>query len=160
MTTYTLNEDKMFADITDGIAIIINSQTGIYYGMNEFSTSIFEKLISGCPDDEILNALKTLPNVPTDVLAKKLNAFISDLTTKELILETPAKTHIACSFSPEICQEGFDLSCDEYSDAQEMLMADPIHEVKEELGWSPEKESIGYSKEETLEREQKMQQDA
>jgi hypothetical protein len=159
MTTYTLNEDKMFADITDGIAIIINSQTGIYYGMNEFSTSIFEKLISGCSDEEILTALKTLPNVPEDI-AKKLNAFISDLTTKELILETQSKPHETCSFSPELNTDGFELNCDEYSDAQEMLMADPIHEVKEELGWSPEKESIGYSKEETLEREQKMQQDA
>ena len=31
---YQLNEAKMFADVTDGIAIIINSMTGIYYGMN------------------------------------------------------------------------------------------------------------------------------
>ena len=31
---YRLNESKMFADITDGIAIIINAATGIYYGMN------------------------------------------------------------------------------------------------------------------------------
>ena len=32
MANYQLNESKMFADITDGIAIIINSETGIYYG--------------------------------------------------------------------------------------------------------------------------------
>jgi hypothetical protein len=42
MTNYKLNEDKMFADIADGVAIIINGETGIYYGMNEFGTSIFE----------------------------------------------------------------------------------------------------------------------
>ena len=39
-----------------------------------------------------------------------------------------------------------------------MLLADPIHEVKEETGWTPEKDSIGYTKEETKEREKKMEQ--
>ena len=34
MTTYALNDSKMFMDIDDGIAIVINSETGIYYGMN------------------------------------------------------------------------------------------------------------------------------
>ena len=45
----------------------------------------------------------------------------------------------------------------EYNDAQELLLADPIHEVKEETGWTPEKDSIGYSKDETREREEKME---
>ena len=41
MTAYTLNNDKMFVDITDGIAIVINSETGIYYGMNALGTNVF-----------------------------------------------------------------------------------------------------------------------
>ena len=45
-----------------------------------------------------------------------------------------------------------------YSDAQEMLLADPIHEVKESVGWTPEKDSIGYTKEETKEREKKIEE--
>lgn len=35
MPSYNLNEAKMFSDIADGVAIVINSETGIYYGMNE-----------------------------------------------------------------------------------------------------------------------------
>ena len=30
-------------------------------------------------------------------------------------------------------------TCNEYNDVQELLFADPIHEVKEEEGWKPEK---------------------
>ena len=44
MTTYQLNEDKMFADITDNVAIVINSETGIYYGMNALATVVFENM--------------------------------------------------------------------------------------------------------------------
>ena len=50
----------------------------------------------------------------------------------------------------------FVMTLSEYNDAQELLLADPIHEVKEDTGWTPEKESIGYSKEETKLREQQV----
>ena len=55
-------------------------------------------------------------------------------------------------------EDDFFMSIKEYSDAQELLLADPIHEVKEETGWTPEKDSIGYTKEETKEREKKLEE--
>ena len=60
MTNYVLNEEKMFADITDGAAIIINSETGIYYGLNSFGTQIYENLIKGIASEDILNKIKGL----------------------------------------------------------------------------------------------------
>ena len=53
MTSYALNEEKMFVDITDGIAIVINSETGIYYGMNTLGTSVFENIIKGISVENI-----------------------------------------------------------------------------------------------------------
>jgi len=44
----------------------------------------------------------------------------------------------------------------EYKDAQELLLADPIHEVKEEEGWSPEKSSLNEDKDDVARREAKM----
>jgi len=55
-------------------------------------------------------------------------------------------------------EDNFEMDVREYNDAQELLLADPIHEVKEETGWTPEKDSIGYSKEETAEREKKLEE--
>lgn len=154
MTNYVLNEDKMFADITDGIAIVINSETGIYYGMNELGTAVFENLINGASVEKILAALKALPNVPADI-ENRLNAFVEAIVAKELVIAGAANdkdTQIAA----ETAAEGFDINVSEYNDAQELLLADPIHEVKEDTGWTPEKDSIGYTKEETKEREQKI----
>ena len=154
MTNLVLNEEKMFADITDGIAIVINSETGIYYGMNTLGSAVLENIINGASTENILKALKALPNVPADMEAK-LNAFVEELKAKELVIEGGDGSGKA-NISAEAVADGFDLTVDEYSDAQELLLADPIHEVKEDTGWTPEKDSIGYTKEETREREKKI----
>ena len=152
MTNYVLNEEKMFADVTDGIAIIINSETGIYYGMNELATEVYENLINGVPAETILSALKSMQGAPAD-LEENFKSFINAMLEKELIIKSEDNNGIANLNKPE----DFTLSFKEYNDAQELLLADPIHEVKEETGWTPEKSSIGYTKEETAEREKKAE---
>lgn len=153
---YVLNEEKMFADVTDGIAIIINSETGIYYGMNALGTAVYENLANGASVAEILAALKAI-GAPADI-EERLNAFIKSMLENELLLESPessAEVNIDAAAAKE---DNFELKVQEYNDAQELLLADPIHEVKEDTGWTPEKESIGYSKEETAEREAKLEE--
>lgn len=154
---YVLNEEKMFADVTDGIAIIINSETGIYYGLNGLGTAVYENLMNGSSVAEVLSALKSISGVPADIEAK-LNEFISKLVNYELIMEGPSTSAEANFDSSVAAEENFEMLVNEYNDAQELLLADPIHEVKEETGWTPEKDSIGYSKEETREREKKMEE--
>ena len=153
---YVLNDEKMFADVTDGIAIIINSETGIYYGLNSLGTSVYENLVNGASVEEILTALKSIAGAPADI-ESRLNSFISKMIEFELIVEGSKSSAIVEIDSAIASEEDFTLDVSEYNDAQELLLADPIHEVKEETGWTPEKDSIGYSKEETLEREKKME---
>ena len=71
---YRLNESKMFADITDGIAIIINAATGIYYGMNGYGTGIFDNLLAGSSTDDILAAIQEIPGAPANA-EESLSAF-------------------------------------------------------------------------------------
>lgn len=153
---YVLNDDRMFADVTDGIAIIINSETGIYYGLNGLGTSVYENLVNGASVEEILVALKSIAGAPADI-ESRLNSFISKMIKFELIIESAESSASVEIDSAIASEDGFIFDVNEYNDAQELLLADPIHEVKEETGWTPEKDSIGYSKEETLEREKKME---
>jgi hypothetical protein len=139
MPTYVLNEEKMFSDIADGIAIVINSETGIYYGMNSFGTNIFENLLNGVSSEELLNEIKKLPDVPEDIQVK-LEAFIDILTSNGMILEGCVQNNTRIAIDTELARaDAFVFEVKEYDDAQELLLADPIHEVKEESGWLPEK---------------------
>lgn len=156
MASYKLNEEKMFADITDGIAIVINSETGIYYGMNGLGSNVFENLMKGISVENVLTALKGISGVPADI-ENRLNAFVEAVVAKELLIEGSDSSETANIDSGAATEDEFTMTVDEYNDAQELLLADPIHEVKEETGWTPEKDSIGYTKEETREREKKME---
>ena len=156
MTHYVLNDTKMFADITDGIAIVINSDTGIYYGMNGFGTAVFQALMQGASTEDLLATAKGLAGAPADMEAR-FNAFINEIKAKELVVEGQGAGSATID-AAIAATDNFELLVKEYSDAQEMLLADPIHEVKEATGWTPEKDSIGYTKEETAEREKKMEQ--
>lgn len=153
---YVLNEEKMFADVTDGIAIIINSETGIYYGLNGLGTAVYENLTNGVSSEKVLAALKALSGAPADI-ETRYNNFIKAMLNYELILEGADNNTEANIDANIAAEDNFDLSVQEYSDAQELLLADPIHEVKEETGWTPEKDSIGYTKEETAKREEKVE---
>lgn len=156
MTNYKLNDEKMFADVTDGVAIIINSETGIYYGMNSFGTNVYENIVNGASIEDILAKLKTIG--ATNDIEKEFNKFVQIMLDKELVISAdPSSSEVI--IDEDIAKEdNFELSINEYNDAQEMLLTDPIHEVKEETGWTPEKESIGYTKEETKQREEKVEE--
>lgn len=153
---YALNDEKMFADVTDGIAIIINSETGIYFGMNGAGTMVYENLVDkNVSVEKLVSALKTA-GAPADVEAR-LNAFIQKMLDNELIVEAAANEGTPEINEDILKEDEFVFDVQEYDDAQELLLADPIHEVKEETGWTPEKDSIGYTKEETKEREKKLE---
>ena len=152
MANYKLNENKMFADITDGIAIIINSETGIYYGMNAFGTQVYQNLANGVSTDKILEKIKSY-----GVNEENYNAFIKEMVEKEILLST-SDNGAEVNLDEKIAKEdNFIIELKEYNDAQELLLADPIHEVKEEEGWSPEKTSLNDDKDDVARREAKME---
>lgn len=141
MPTFVLNEAKMFSDIADGVAIIINSETGIYYGMNGLGTAVFENILAGASTEDILAAVKGMPGAPDDMDAR-MQAFVDGLKGFEIVLEGSAASG-AVNLEVGVAQaDDFVLTVQEYSDAQELLLADPIHEVKNETGWQPDKAAL------------------
>ncbi len=158
MANYKLNEEKMFADINDGVAIIINGETGIYYGMNGFGTSVFENVINGASTEAILEELKKIPDISPDI-ETRFNGFIEAIIEKELVIPSDENSDVEVNINAAAaCEEGFALNFSEYNDAQELLLADPIHEVREETGWSPEQESLNPDQEDVARRELKMEE--
>ena len=144
----------MFADITDNAAVIINSETGVYYGFNELGTEIYSNLENGVSSENILKKLETL----TDNAEEQFKNYINFVLEHEIMLPSDEGDDGAeAVISEAIAREcSFIIKADEYLDAQELLLADPIHEVKEDAGWSPEKSSLNEDKEEVARRKEKI----
>ncbi len=155
MASYTLNAPKMFSDIEDGVAIILNSETGIYYGLNGIATDIYGNLMNGASAEAILEALQAMPGAPDD-MPTRLETFINALKNYEIIVESAAKPQKP-SINADVAQaDGFTLRVEKYEDAQELLLADPIHEVLEDMGWQPAKSILEKDKELVKAKEAKL----
>ena len=135
---YQLNEAKMFADVSEGTAIVIDSTTGIYYGMNRLGTSIYECLQAGSSTTDILAAIKFLPGASLDFEAS-FEQFINTLLEYGIIVPCEAASSADPVIDPAVADaDAFLPECTAYQDVQELLYADPIHEVDAEEGWMPE----------------------
>ena len=130
---YKLNEEKMFYDVADGVAVIIDFTTGIYYGFNSFGTAVIDAFLSGADEGKLAEALQKKDGCPADI-RKTIDDFSQKLKEKEILLTAegaPAEAQI----NDELLKEGFVPEFDEFSEVQDLIMADPIHEVDAEQGW-------------------------
>ena len=131
---YKLNEEKMFYDYADGQAVVINYQTGMYYGMNLLGSAILDRIIAGKNVDEILTAVKALPQCPPDI-AERVHNFVAELLDKEIIVCGPSVSGGAEPLAKEIAEDGFDLKLDMFAEMSDLLLADPVHDVDMNVGW-------------------------
>lgn len=136
---YKLNEEKMFFDMADGQAVVINFVTGMYYGTGTLGSMVLERLVKGQDPAKIAAAVKTLPGCPED-LDKRLEGFIAQLVEKEVLIPGETVPGGDEPMGETAASEGFDLTLDEFAEVQDLILADPIHDVDVEQGWPVFKE--------------------
>jgi hypothetical protein len=109
----TFIEDKMYVDITFDLAHILNSEKGIIYAMNEFSTNIYENLVTGVSQNDILAELLAIENMPKTI-EKDFNAFVDAMLEKE-ILNNLNSSNKQANIKKEFIQKcNYKISLDEF----------------------------------------------
>lgn len=131
---YKLNEEKMFYDMAEGQAIIINFTTGMYYGTSSLGSAVLDSLLAGASVEAALTAVKALPNCPADIDAQ-MEVFINALLEKEVIVATEDAGTDCAAFDASALTDGFVLTVDEFTEVQDLIMADPVHDIDVEQGW-------------------------
>lgn len=131
---YRIDESQFFYDYADGLAIIINSTTGIYYGINTFGSAIFNNLVKGVSPASILEQLQHLSNCPLEI-ESTFSDFITRLQNFNLLIAEEQEGAEAHPFNESIAADGFFFEVEEFAEIQEILLADPIHDVDSDYGW-------------------------
>ena len=137
---YKLNEEKMFYDIADGQAVVIDYTTGMYYGTSKLGSAVLDALINGASEESVADIIKAENGCP-DNAKESLSEFIDALLNKEIIVKKTGEGS-AASIGQDAFSEGFALELNEYAEVQELLLADPVHEVDVEQGWPIMKEDM------------------
>lgn len=136
---YKVNESKMYYDIAEGQAVVINFLTGMYYGANLLGSAVLDRLQAGASREAVLAALCALTGCPDDI-EEQLDAFIARLLDLEILVPGPAETSKCGLIGAEALEDGFYLAIDEFAEAQDLLLADPVHDVDATQGWPVLKE--------------------
>ena len=135
------NTPAVVSEIMDGEAIFVNFDTGHYYSLNKAGGEIWHLVGLGLPVADILDYMAGLcqgDRAAVDAavinLLEKLideNLLVPDLENAPQVTERPPLE----SESPPSRPYGLEsLVLNKYSDMQELLLIDPIHEVDEQ-GW-------------------------
>jgi len=134
---YELNSPPIIAEVVEGEVIAIDLDRGSYYSLASGAADVWVALTTGRSSADIL---ASLPSASEPRLAGELQRFIESLLAERLIrlasADRPAAADHAAGASGAIAawSEGV-LRFERFTDMQDLLILDPIHEVDEEAGW-------------------------
>ena len=135
---YELNNPPMIAELVEGEVIAIDLERGSYYSLLGAAAQVWGAIVAGGSAEEILAAVVPAPGAGS--LAGSLEGFLNALLAEELIRPAArsnpaAQSRPAAAVAPLAPWPAEALRFDRFTDMQDLLTLDPIHEVDEEAGW-------------------------
>lgn len=131
---FRINEPEVIAEEIEGEVIILNFDSGSYYSLNENAMGIWRLLQAGYPSTAILGAWQAGCASDEEQVAAAFTTFMEQLQQERLIVPAalaaiPADAPLMTVMNPA---EG--LALQKFTDLQNLLLLDPIHDV-DEMGW-------------------------
>lgn len=116
--------------------VIVNLATGQYFSTRASGADIWRYLAKGASLSMIEERLLAAYDVESTLLADSLASFISTLQERGLVAPQTDSValELAAEPAPSTPQAFLPPVLEEYSDMQDLLLLDPIHEV-DESGW-------------------------
>jgi hypothetical protein len=139
-SAFRINGPHVVAETLDGETTIVDLDSGIYYALNESGSLIWDGLIGGAGAKTIAGTLVSAFEIDEASATEAVSALLEELTAAGLIVPaTEASSNGSAPASngagpaqPKAPFAAPKLST--YTDMQELLLLDPIHEV-DEAGW-------------------------
>jgi len=141
-----VNEPHIVHETIDGETILMDLRSGNYFSIEKSGAVIWEILIQTANVDTLIQKAGELSNPgQSDQVRSDIQNFVEKLLSEDLIREAERNE------APEITEEMLNslkravtameaLEVNKYSDMQEMLLLDPIHDV-DEKGWPEPKKN-------------------
>jgi len=135
-TRVTVNRANVVSDVIDGEAVIINLETGKYFSLRESGAEIWTALSEGASVPELVELVRRSYEGDWHVMVRDVVALVSELQREGLVV---AGTDSIDGAALEQLREQTAVGDRPYvpprleifTDMQDFLLVDPIHEVDE-----------------------------
>ncbi len=136
---FTTNSRRVIHEEVDGEVIVIQLEDGNYYSLTGIGAEAWPLLVAGRSPAEAAAALTS----DTESAAQQLRELTSELVAEHLLEPLPAgdEPAAAAPASPDPPKPAFQPPrLEKFSDMQDYLLIDPIHEV-DEPGWPAKRDA-------------------
>lgn len=130
---FQLNEPDVIQDVIEGEALIVHTRTGAYYSLHGCGIRIWEALLAGRSVPQICTLFDPSGDQGLEGLRAGVEQFVATLQEEQLVRPAPGPETDAPEPTPGLAYETPRLQ--KFTDMQELLLVDPIHEVVPEVGW-------------------------
>jgi hypothetical protein len=134
---YRVNSpDVILEDFNDEI-VIVNLADGNYYSIDATGAEIWAMIQNQATASGIAAQLARAYELDPTIVEPVVTAFIEELLSEKLIVVEAAPSGENPNFEPAASKEGRPFAApvlNKYTDMQELLLVDPIHEV-DDTGW-------------------------
>jgi len=143
---FRINSPKVAHEIFDDEVVIINFESGNYFSLEKVGVDIWDFLQSGATVSEIIEGVSQRYKSRRAIIESAVNQFLSELQQEEIIVADNTKEAENVKGTRARAEAGLKAETSDfetpvlkkYSDMQELLLLDPIHEV-DDGGWPIEK---------------------
>lgn len=133
-THFHVDDSRIIHETIDGEVIIVNVESGCYYSLSGVGADIWELIAQGSGIDEIAHAISQRYHGDYGTITESVRQFLTALREEGLITAAPGPSSAegAVSEVPEAADEKQAFSApvlNRYTDMQELLLLDPVHDL-------------------------------
>lgn len=138
---FAVNTPNIVCEIFDNEVVAVNLDVGIYYSITGWSAKVWQMIQNGLSIDEMDQTLSKYCDDSANI-NESLVKFTQELLDKNLIISsTRQDMHSSTDLQFEKIDKMPTLFIEEFSDMQDILLLDPVHDV-DESGWPSAKPSL------------------
>ncbi len=132
---FKINSPKVVQETIDGEVVIVHLEKGDYYSLMNSGADIWNGIETGMSQTEIVAKMEAIYEGDSAEIASSVNNLIEELKAEEIIIPVEKNGHQITEITPVETKLKFEpATLGKYTDMEELLALDPIHEV-DEMGW-------------------------
>jgi hypothetical protein len=142
---YRINAPHVSSETIEGETIVIDFVSGAYFSTDKLGAVIWEKLKVGLSPEHIVAEIKQHYPDHGEECGQAIASFIAQLESEKLVvIDSGEGESVAVAIQDHLCYpESYAAPIlNKYSDMQDLLLLDPIHETDDQ-GWPIRKKQDG-----------------
>ncbi len=129
---YKQNTEHVAAEEFDGEFVLINFARGTYFSLRNAAVDVWQQFENGATREAVGDRIAARFSVSGDAVQAELERCIGTLIEEELICEADAAGPGVETWSSQAYEAPV---VEVYSDLQDLIILDPVHEVDDAMGW-------------------------